>query len=48
MQLEAKIRELSKPDNTLHEALQKVRDAAAAELLKYKEESEAAYQKNVR
>ncbi|XP_038053818.1 prelamin-A/C-like [Patiria miniata] len=47
LQLEAKIRELSKPDNTLHEALQKVRDAAAAELLKYKEESEATYRKNL-
>ncbi|XP_071809633.1 lamin-B1-like [Asterias amurensis] len=47
LQLEAKVRELSKPDNTLHEALQRVRDAATAELLKYKEESEATYHKNL-
>ncbi|XP_072047809.1 lamin-B2.L-like [Amphiura filiformis] len=45
--LEAKIRELSKPDNTLHDMLNNVREAAAAELQKFKDEAEEAYHNNL-
>ncbi|XP_070552071.1 lamin-B2-like [Ptychodera flava] len=47
LQLEARVRELAQTDNTLHELLARVRDAAAAELQKYKDESEAQYSKNL-
>lgn len=45
--LEAKIRELSKPDPTLHDMLSRVRDAAAAELQKFKDEAEDMYHNNL-
>ncbi|XP_077994265.1 prelamin-A/C-like isoform X2 [Glandiceps talaboti] len=47
LQLEGRVRELAKSDNTLHELLARVRDAASAELQKYKDESEAQYAKNL-
>ncbi|XP_071491279.1 prelamin-A/C-like [Diadema antillarum] len=47
LQLESKVRELSKPDNTLQEVLANVRAAAAAELQRFKEESEATYHQNI-
>eukprot|EP00057_Strongylocentrotus_purpuratus_P009856 XP_011664330.1 PREDICTED: desmin-like [Strongylocentrotus purpuratus] len=47
LQLEGKVRELSRPDNTLQEVLAQVRAAAAAELQKYKEQSEATFHRNI-
>jgi hypothetical protein len=47
LSLEVKIRELSKTDNNLAENLRRVRDAAEAELRKYKEESEMEFNRNV-
>ena len=46
--LEAKIRELSKPDNTLQDMLKNVRDVAAAELQKFKDDAAETYHDNVR
>ncbi|XP_033112878.1 lamin-B2-like [Anneissia japonica] len=45
--LEAKVRELARPDNTLQEMLDRVKRAAAEELQRFKDESEAAYHRNL-
>ncbi|KAJ8023584.1 Lamin tail domain-containing protein 1 [Holothuria leucospilota] len=47
LQLEAKIRDLAKPDNNLHEMLGTMREAADKELQKYKDEAEATYHRNL-
>ncbi|XP_071954822.1 lamin-A-like isoform X2 [Antedon mediterranea] len=45
--LEARVRELAKPDNTLQEMLERVKRAAAEELQSFKEESEKTYHQNL-
>ncbi|XP_071830370.1 lamin-A-like isoform X2 [Apostichopus japonicus] len=47
LQLETKVRELARPDNTLHEALENMRQAAERDLQNFKDETESTYHKNL-